>query len=128
MKANLETIAALFAIVSLSQIRMAGADCAVSNEFRVKHPQTLTGVLTDPNDVTVPRIGLDLISRGKVVQSLRTNNAGAYDFGTLSSGRYRIHVKYGANSFCAPKVRCPNEGCRLDPRLKINPQNLVVVH
>jgi hypothetical protein len=108
-------------------IQAAATDCSVSKEFRIKHPQVLAGVLQDPNDATLPGIGLELLSGGKVVQHLRTNNQGAYDFGMVPAGKYRIHVEYSDNAFCAPKVQCGDQGCRLDSKMTINPKKEVLV-
>jgi len=125
MKANF-----VLTVVLLEMIFVAGVsavDCSVSKEFHIKHPQVLAGVLQDPNSATLPGIGLQLLSGVNVIQHLRTNNQGAYDFGMVSAGKYRLQVQYGDNPFCAPKVKCGNQGCRLDPRLTINPKKEVLI-
>ncbi len=103
-------------------------DCSVSREFQLKRPQLLAGVLEDPSGATLPGIELELLSGKKVVQHLRTNNQGAYDFGEVAAGKYRIHVQHGGGVFCAPKVRCETEGCSLKPRLTVNQKNVVTVY
>jgi hypothetical protein len=125
MRAILASAAVLFSTMFVGAA--PATDCSVSKEFQVKHPQSLSGILQDPNDVPLPGIELELLTRRKVIQRLRTNNQGAYDFGTVAVGRYRIQVRYGDNNFCAPKVICENQGCRLDHKLTLNPAKEVLV-
>jgi hypothetical protein len=66
------------------------------------------------------------MSGKELVKSLRTDTLGAYDFGEVPSGRYRIHVHI--NAFCAPQVVCKADGCSLKSKLKLNSKNLVTVY
>jgi hypothetical protein len=108
-------------------ISTQAGDCTVSKEFQIKHSQTLAGVLQDPAGAPLPGIEIELLSGKNVIQHLRTNNQGAYDFGEVPAGKYRIRVQYGGSPFCAPKVQCGREGCSLKPRLRLNPKNTVTV-
>ena len=103
-------------------------DCSVSKEFELKHPQTLAGVLLDPNMTPLPGLGIQLLSGKKIVQELRTNNKGEYDLGQVLPGKYRLRIHYGEGQFCAPEVQCGTKRCILDPKLTINPKNLITVH
>ncbi len=125
MKASFALTVLLLGIIFV--VQAAGVDCSVSKEFHIKHPQVLAGILQDQNDVPLPGVGLEILSGVRVVQSLRTNNHGAYDFGKVPAGKYRIHVQYSDNAFCAPKVQCGNRGCRLDTKLTINPKKETIV-
>jgi len=112
----------------LLQAISAVADCTVSKEFRLKHAQVLAGSLQDPMGTALPGIGLELISGSKVIRNLRTNSEGAYDFGEVPSGRYRLRIHYGDDTFCAPRVRCEKSGCGFDPRVRLNPKNSITVY
>lgn len=114
-------------IILLSGIADA-KDCTVSREFRLKQPQELAGVLKDPNDVVLPGIRLELLSRGKIVKDLRTTSEGTYDFGVVQPGTYRIHIVRGDDPFCAPAVECGAHGCSIKPMLTPNPAKKVIVH
>ncbi len=103
-------------------------DCTVSNEFQLNRTQALAGVLQDPYGATLSGMELELRSGTSVVRQLRTDNQGAYNFGQVPAGKYRIHIQYGGDPFCAPKVQCGNQGCSLQQKLTINPKNAVLVH
>jgi hypothetical protein len=96
-------------------------DCTVSKEFEIKHSQLLSGVLQDPAGASIPRLMLWLLSGNDIVRSLRTDNHGAYDFGEVPTGKYRISVPH--NGFCAPEVKCGTKGCSFTPRLRIDPMS-----
>jgi hypothetical protein len=102
-------------------------DCSVSKEFRIRSSQVLAGVLEDPLGAALSGIELGLLSPGKVVQYISTDNQGRYDFGEVPAGRYKIHVKNGAGVLCAPKIKCGTNGCSLNPKLTLNPKNMVQV-
>jgi hypothetical protein len=103
-------------------------DCSVSKEFQLRHPQGLAGVLEDPVGAALSGIELELLSAGKLVRHLRTDNQGRYDFGEVPAGKYRIHVQYGKSAFCAPEIQCGTDGCSLSPKLTPNPKNTVTVY
>jgi hypothetical protein len=88
--------------------------------------QILSGFLEDPAGATLPGIVVELLSGKRLVQSLRTNNRGAYDFGQIQPGKYRIRIR-DRDGFCAPKIRCAATGCIVNPRLRPNPKNMVMV-
>src|SRR5215470_1159201 len=92
--------------VLMQAISSTARDCTVSKEFRLKRSQVLAGSLRDPNGASLPRIGLELLSGGTVIRDLRTNSEGAYDFGEVPSGKYRLRIHYGDDAFCPPRVRC----------------------
>ena len=114
-------------VLLIAMVSAHARDCSVSKEFRITCPQVLAGVLEDPAGQVLPGIELHLLSEKKVVEQFRTNNRGAYHFAEIPSGKYRIQVQYGANSFCAPKVQCGTGGCTIKPRLTPNPKNMVRV-
>jgi hypothetical protein len=103
-------------------------DCSVSREFRLRHPQALAGAFEDPAGAVMSGIELELLSGKKVIRHLRTDNQGKYDFGEIPPGKYRVHVQYGGNALCAPKVKCGAEGCSLKPKLTLNPKDAVMVY
>jgi len=97
-------------------------DCTVSKEFEIKHTQALAGVLQDPEGASVPRQILWLLSGKDIFRSLKTDNHGAYDFGEVPAGKYRISVPH--NGFCAPEVKCGTKGCSFKPKLKIDSEDM----
>ena len=101
-----------------------GSDCTTSKEFVVAKPQTLSGTLIDPVGEPVPGWSLELLSGDRVVQKLRTDNRGAYDFGSIPAGKYRLRMlSYG---FCAPKVHCKAGHCVLEPKLRLKDKGVTV--
>jgi Carboxypeptidase regulatory-like domain len=123
MRAVVLCFAGLLAIAVFAR----AGDCSVSKEFRLVHAQVLRGVLQDPDGYPLPGLELELFSGKNIVQRLTTDNQGAYDSGELAAGKYRIHIGYGNETFCAPHVRCRTEGCSLQPKLKLNPKYFVTV-
>jgi hypothetical protein len=102
-------------------------DCSVSKEFQLSHPQFLAGVLEDPVGAVLPGIELELLSARKTVRHFRTDNQGRYDFGEVPAGKYKIHLQNSGGALCAPKIQCGAEGCRLKPRLTLNPKSMTTV-
>ncbi len=90
----------------------------VSKRFRVRAPQQLAGVLEDRAGAPIARLGLELLQAGKVVADAVTDAHGAYDFGVIQPGEYRIRLAqdYG---WCAPVVKCKNRVCSIRPRVDI---------
>jgi hypothetical protein len=82
----------------------------------------------DTSRATLPGIRIQLLSGKKVIHDIRTNNSGAYDFGEVPAGSYRIRVQYGDHAFCAPRIQCNSKECQIQPELAINPKNTVTVH
>jgi len=117
-----------FTCVMLLQATFAAADCTVSKEFRLKHAQVLAGSLQDPNGGSLPGVGLELVSGRTVIRDLRTNSKGAYDFGEVPSGKYRLRIHYGDDTFCAPRVRCGKSGCAFDSKVRLNSKNSITVY
>lgn len=113
--------------LSILAVRLWAKDCSFSNEFRIETPQVLSGVLRDPQGLILPGIELELLSGGKRVQKLRTDNRGAFNFGQVSAGRYKIRIK-ASGVFCAPKVLCGKQGCQVDSTVSINSKNAVTVY
>jgi len=85
-------------------------DCSVSREFQVAQPQVLSGVLKDQQGAVVNRLEMELLVGKRVFRKLRTSEDGAYDFGQIPSGRYRIRLRR-SGGFCAPDVECGIQGC-----------------
>ncbi|SRR6266571_5433988 len=102
-------------------------DCSLSREFQIKKAQILKGILQDPAGALMPQIELELLSARKVVRHLITNNQGAYDFGEIPTGRYRIHIVSRDGVLCAPKVRCGRNGCAVDSKISISPKAVILI-
>jgi hypothetical protein len=102
-------------------------DCSKSKPFQLGKPQVLSGTLQDPSGAVLPGIEVQLLSGNKIARHLRTSNLGAYDFGEIPLGTYRIRADYPAKAFCAPEVRCVAGECSVDSTLKPNPKNMVMV-
>jgi hypothetical protein len=132
MKSNREALRwiALLGLIIIQGEALEAKDCTVSKEFHIQNAQVLTGVLQDVNDATLPAIKLELVSGTKIVHDLRTNDQGAYNFGEVPAGKYRIHVRSTGDAFCAPQIQCGAQGCSLQPRLALNPKKLhpITVH
>jgi hypothetical protein len=127
MRDALRCAATLLGIIALPQAE--ARDCTVSKEFHLKQTQVLAGVLQDPDGTALSGMEMELLSGATVVNHLVTNSVGAYDFGQVSRGKYRIHVtSAGGDRFCVPKAECGQRGCVLQPRLSINLKNAVLVH
>jgi hypothetical protein len=105
-----------------------GKNCSWSQQFELKKPQVVAGVLKDPYGSVLGGIGIQLWSGHRMVRELRTNSEGAYDLGIVAAGSHRIHIEYGEKDpFCAPKIKCSSEKCDFDSELKLNPKNFVTV-
>lgn len=116
----------LIAVVVLMSSVIA-KDCSKSKEFTMNHGRRLSGVFLDPNGVELPGIGVQLLSGGRVFRDISTNSVGAYDFGDVPAGKYRIRVRWGQHSFCAPRILCNSNECRIEQRLKVDATNAVTV-
>jgi hypothetical protein len=101
-------------------------DCSLSREFRIKKAQILKGILQDPAGALMPQIEMELLCGKKVVRHLTTNNQGAYDFGEIPTGRYRIHIVSREGVLCAPKVRCGKKGCVVDSKISISSKAVIL--
>jgi hypothetical protein len=119
---------ACVAVLLAGTISGYARNCSFSKEFRLQHPQVLSGALEDPAGLPLPGIELYLLSGKDIVQRLRTDNRGAYKFLEVPSGKYRIRVKTPSDTFCAPKVQCGTQGCVVRTRLRLNPKSLVTVY
>jgi len=103
--------AVAFAVFSIATNSAFASDCSISERFRVKRPQHLTGVLQDSTNAVLPGIELELLSQSQLSKHLRTGNDGSYDFGELLTGTYQVHI--GREGFCAPKTKCQFDLCVL---------------
>jgi len=102
-------------------------DCSLSREFQIKKAQMLKGILQDPAGAVMSQIELELLSAKTVVRHLSTNNQGAYDFGEIPTGRYRIHIVSRDGVLCAPKVRCGKRGCVVDSKISISSKAVILI-
>jgi hypothetical protein len=102
-------------------------DCTVSNKFELHRSQVLSGILEDPIPAPLSGCDLELRSRHQIVGRALTNNDGEYSFGEVAAGRYRIHIRYGGDALCAPKVKCNASSCSTQRQLRPNPKKLVTV-
>ncbi len=101
-------------------------DCSLSQEFQIKKAQILKGTLQDPSGALMPQIELELLSTKKVVRHLVTNNQGAYDFGEIPTGSYRIHIASKDGVLCAPRVRCGKKGCAIDSKISFSSRTVIL--
>jgi hypothetical protein len=102
-------------------------DCSVSKTFEISRAQVLSGILQDRSGAVLSGVEVELLSGKHVVQSLRTSNAGAYDLGEVAPRKYRLRLRYGESSFCAPDVKCTAGHCQIARRVRINPKYFVQV-
>ena len=102
-------------------------DCKLSKKFELKKHQRLAGTLKDSLDAPLAGFQLDLLKNGQIALAQTTDNDGAYDFGDVPTGKYRIRLRRGLG-FCAPSVKCTADGCKINPVLKLGPQTTVVTH
>lgn len=114
-------------LFSFPTISILGSDCSFSTEFLIEKPQHLSGVFQDPMGDVLPGLEVQLLKGKVVVHKLRTNDSGGYDFGQIQPGKYRIHIRDKGHPFCAPKVTCGKEGCKLEPRLELKSKGFLVV-
>ena len=120
--------ALIWALLLMQMANLAAAkDCSLSREFHIKKVQILKGILQDPAGAVMPQIELELLSAGKVVRHLRTDDQGAYDFGELTAGRYRIHIVSSDGVLCAPRVRCEKKGCVIDSKVSISSKAVILI-
>jgi len=110
-------------VVGLFLGSASAKDCTVSNEFQLNHSQVLAGVLEDPIPATLPGFALELLAGEKVIGRVVTSRDGKYSFGEVAAGRYRIRIRQGGDPFCAPKVKCNQANCSIQPQVKLNPKN-----
>lgn len=116
----------MVALIALSLAQAAHArDCKLSKKFELKKPQRLAGVLKDSMDAPLTGFQLDLLKDGQTALTQTTDKDGAYDFGDVPAGKYKIRLSRGLG-FCAPSVKCTTDGCKIDPILKLGPQTTVV--
>ena len=119
---------ALIASTLMMAIFAQGKDCSTSKPFHLSKTQNLSGTFRDPSGALIPGIEVHLLSGNKVVRHVRTDNLGAYDFGEVPSGTYKIRVQYAPkDAFCAPEILCATEQCSINSTLKPNPKNMVYV-
>ena len=118
---------AVIGFLVMMTVSVEAKDCSKSQPFQLGKPKVLSGTLQDPSGAVLPAIEVQLLSGNKIVRHLRTSNLGAYDFGEIPSGTYRIRVASPAKAFCAPEVRCVAGECSVDSTLKPNPKNMVTV-
>jgi hypothetical protein len=102
-------------------------DWSVSKEFRLRHSQTIAGVLNDPVGTPLSGIELELLSTGTIIRQIRTDSQGRYDFGEVPAGKYTIHLQNGGAVLCAPKIQCGKSGCSLKLGLTLNTKSMVNV-
>ncbi|SRR5581483_5466207 len=102
-------------------------ECTISKEFRLKHPQSLSGTLLDPNGVALPGVGLELLTGRRVSRDIRTARDGSFDFGEIPIGKYRLHIRLGGDPLCAPRVICTRAGCRVDSHIQLNPKKSMTI-
>jgi len=120
-------IATTMLLVTMAPPPAHAKDCTMSREFQLKHALRLSGVLLDPNGISLPGIKVQLISKKGTIREAQADNQGRYDFGEVPKGKYRIQIQYADGLFCAPKPICGEQGCSFEPRVKLNPKNEVLV-
>jgi hypothetical protein len=110
-----------FALMTAASAR----DCSISKRFRLSHAQRISGVLQDQSGAPLSGLNLELLSGRDVVQHIRTDNSGKYDFREIPVGEYRLHIVHGDSDFCAPRVKCSEQACSIEPQLKVNHKNMI---
>jgi hypothetical protein len=105
-----------------------GIDCSISTEFQLPKSQVLSGVLQDPSGAPLGGHKMELLKWKKSIRRVRTGKTGAYDFGEIPPGKYRIRLRH-AGGFCAPYVECGADRCTPRPRVKLKsvPYRLIQV-
>jgi hypothetical protein len=118
--------ALLIASTLMMTIFVEARDCSTSKPFHLSKTQRLSGTFLDHSGAVIPGIEVHLLSGKKVVQRVRTDNQGTWDFGEVLSGDYRMRVQYSPkDAFCAPDIRCPARECTISSVLEPNPKNMV---
>ena len=120
-------LASTMLLVTMAAPLVHAKDCTTSKEFQLKHAQRLSGVLLDPNGISLSGIKVQLISEKGAIREARADSQGRYDFGEVPKGKYRIKIRYADGLLCAPKPICGEQGCSFEPRIKLNPKNEVLV-
>ncbi len=97
-------------------------DCEQSKPFTVKKGQTLSGVLLDPTGAVIPNAKLVLQAANKDIRDVKTANNGEYSFGEVSAGEYQLKIVMVNHVFCAPKVKCNDQKCTIQSKVKFSPK------
>lgn len=113
-------VVAIVALVLLPSFSVFARDCTTSRSFKVLRPQKLAGLLQDPVGAALPGVETQLIINQTVFRSAKANASGHYDFGEIPAGEYKLRI-YGNSNFCAPRVSCKPDACRVE-RLRLNPK------
>ena len=121
----LATLCLTICIFAMTSI--AGAGCSTSKKFKLTHHQQLSGVFEDPAGAELSGLRVELVRSGSTVRTVTTDHVGRYDFGDTPAGGYRLRVIHGDEDFCAPKIHCRKEGCKIDTQLRVNAKHVIVV-
>lgn len=120
--------ALLIASTLMTTIFVEARDCSTSKPLRLSKTQKLSGTFLDPSGAVIPGIEVHLLSGKKVVQRVRTDNHGTWNFGEVLSRNYRMRVQYSPkDAFCAPDIRCTAQECTINSVLEPNPKNMIQV-
>ena len=98
-------------------------DCTISNDFQIAKPQLLMGRVENRIAAIKQPMTLELLSGREVVIRTILKSDRSYSFGEVPRGKYKIHVRYYGDPFCAPVVKCDQDNCSVDGLLELNPKN-----
>ena len=105
-------------LLALAATSALGGDCSTSSEFLLPKPQVLAGTFADPMNLPLPGLEIQVLRGRSVLLAARTDGKGAYGFGVIAPGKYRLRIV--SQPFCAPKVKCRNESCTVATTLRLN--------
>lgn len=116
----------LASVVAVLAVTVSAKDCSTSKKFTIQHSQKLSGVFVDKSGAALPGIGVQLLSGKKVIRDTHADSQGVYDLGNVPPGTYQIRIAYH-HAFCAPRIQCSSNECKIQSELEINPKHSVVV-
>ena len=109
----------LVAILLLLSTIAVAQDHRDSKKFRVQIKQSLKGILTDSQPARISGLKLQLRRGKQIVIEITTNDEGAYDFGEIEPGEYRIRI-VNQLYWCAPRVKCvPGGLCQVETVVRV---------
>jgi hypothetical protein len=84
--------------------------------FQVPLPQELSGVLRDPQSVSIRNLKLELTCAGSK-KEVATDDDGKFSFGRIQPDECTISL--GPGPWVAPTIECSTESCSVRPTLSI---------
>jgi hypothetical protein len=84
--------------------------------FQVPAPQELSGVLRDPQSVSIRNLKLELACTGSKKEA-ETDDDGRFNFGRIQAGECTISL--GPGPWVTPTIECSTESCSVRPNLSM---------